>query len=185
MTYFVFVEDVNATEFEQNRIRVRDDLEDDAETKFSVVKIVWTMADKFSAGERRGHNYVVISPYGNEFVCFADGKKRYKKLAKIKAEEIVIAVIKDETEKKETAINEAIACWDNGFPVGDDKYISEHLVKKSDKIYYLYIKGGEKTLYSKFDDGIEVRIITKDEAKEWAISRGLIDSLGTFFADVA
>lgn len=84
-----------------------------------------------------------------------------------------------------TRIMTTIAEWSNGESEGDEEYISESLMATWDGKYYLYCVGGEMTFFARFVDGVLVKSLSKAEAKAWAVSHGLIETVDAWLADVA
>lgn len=78
-----------------------------------------------------------------------------------------------------------IGAWDNGFDENDEEYLSESLIHTIDGRYLLYCEGGEMTYYSRFEDGVEVKQIAKEDAWAWAVSRGLSSTIERHYAVVA
>ena len=84
-----------------------------------------------------------------------------------------------------TRILTTIATWSNGMPEDDAEYIAESLMRTWDGSYYLYCEGGEMTFYSKFSDGVLVKAMSKAQAYEWAVEKGLVDQVEAWLKDVA
>jgi len=78
-----------------------------------------------------------------------------------------------------------IASWCNGYPEGDEENISESLMATWDGMYFLYCVGGEMTFFSRFPDGVLVKSLSRTEARGWAVSHGLIETVDAWLADVA
>jgi hypothetical protein len=89
-----------------------------------------------------------------------------------------------EVESKQylPGIVECIGHWDNGDTEEDEEYLAESLYLTESGSYHLYCEGGLMTYYSRFDDGVEVKPLTKEEAHAWAVSRELAATIATWFA---